>query len=230
MLEDQKYSGTELPPIERLSRTMETLDHYIQYLRNGSWSHANIFEIVIVGRVVFDQFYFAQEFLKSEGARELTNQIEKQFRNYLDSIIDWSKRTEEINYDKNNAIDSLQNMYDSLDIILQLENNTTYQPSSKRTRTASTDSRHKSILDWEEAPLPYEKWVNTVSKNVSSLSEHDRSLQWALYVFKLPSQPNTDQRKEAYYRLSNKFHPDKGGATEIMQIINGANQILKLYE
>lgn len=229
MLPPQTYSGTTIPSNERLVRALGVLQHYIQYLKEGEFEQTNAMEFMIMGRVVLRQFSYAQEFLKSEAAKQITEQMSDVFSLYVEKVGKWIEERNDAKIQKEDVLNAMELLLDRLEIVLSLEDET-YQRNSKPARKATQKQRDQGNMAWTDKPLTYEQWLKVVPNKIVKMSEAERSLQWALYVFQLDEQPTVEIRKEYFKTLAKQFHPDRGGSLDSMKNVNAANDILKLYE
>lgn len=225
-LEKQKYSGTQLSSGQRLSNSMDLLVHYINYLQAGEFDKSNIVEITIVGKIVFQQFLFTQEFLQNPGARALVDHVHKQFLDYINHLANYGTSNNTLNFEKENVIQSLLNLSESLQTILRLED-INYKINLK----TSSKTKIEEIDEWTTAPLNYTEWVNKFSKKLKKIGEYEKSIQWALYVFKIKEIPaNDESRKTIFRKLASIYYPNPKnelGSNETMASINAANAIIK---
>ncbi|MEO0335274.1 MAG: J domain-containing protein [Pseudomonadota bacterium] len=225
-LPEQVYSGMEKPIPQRLKDALDFVEQYVSYLESGNFDKVNLIELVIVLRVVFDQFNYSSEFFQSDGARTVTRNIHEEVERYIDSLTSQMKRADSLDYSKELAIKSMRNVFESLEIALRLEDGSYERRSPQGSNMQEAVSGTGS---WEDTPLDYDDWVRKAPKTIKDLGETDRSFQWALYVFQLDTRPDKETRRGVLRDLTKRFHPDvEGGDEEVMKLVNGAYDILRL--
>jgi len=227
-LPEQSYTSIGMSVPRRLRNALELFENFLIYLKEEEFETVMFSDYVVVVKTVFNQFQFAQENFKIEGARVLFGEVRTSTGKYIQDLARLLGSNETLLLEKDQAFSDLQSLYDLLEVILRLED-PTFNRSSE---TVTFRPRDSSIVNWTEKPLSFEDWSKIAPRHIRELPAVARSLQWSLYVLQfvdLPADISVLDRRRAR-DLAPRFHPDRDhGDADVMSTINAAYTILKLY-